>query len=329
MDRDDAAKVAEILRANPDGISRAGLMAWSRLRIAPDLTDDQLDAALARLGPTVSIEGGFIRLVTPAVAGAAVATGTKGTTGTTGAAASGSGAEGEPPAGGEPPVEWEAGPKSGAAAGGWTGAGGSTGQPEDRPPADFSTVSLLDRPSSSTGSAPAPPAWVAGSRPRRSIRGLMTIAAFVVIGVIAFLGRSGSDGSSAGATSVPSDPRGSIAAAGELVVGSCFVVPVATTFSEVEIRPCDAPHDGEVAAIWDYQQIGSAYPTEAEWQAGVDARCQAAVESYAGLKIDGQSELTYSWFYPAEDAWAQGSRTIQCFLAPVAGSLTKSYRASP
>jgi len=317
MDRDDAAKIAEILRANPDGISRAGLMAWARLRIAPDLTDDRLDAALAQLGPTVSTEGGFVQLVTPEVAGAA------------GAAAGARGAEGERPsdgerpATGEPPAEWAAVAMSSA------DEGGSKGEPGAHQPVAFSTVSLLGTPPSSAAPASAAPGWVAGSRPRRSVRGLMTVAAFVAIGVIAFLGRSGSDGSSAGSTSVPSDPRGSIAAAGELAVGSCFVVPVATTFSEVEIRPCDAPHDGEVAAIWDYQPTGSTYPTEAEWQAGVDARCQAAVESYAGLKIDGQSEITYSWFYPAEDAWTQGSRTIQCFLAPVAGSLTKSYRASP
>jgi hypothetical protein len=156
----------------------------------------------------------------------------------------------------------------------------------------------------------------------------MAVAAVVVFGLIGLVGRTSSDGSSAGATSVPSDARGSIAAADQLAVGSCFVVPMATTFSEVEIRPCDAPHDGEVVATWDIEQAGSTYPTEAEWEAGVDGRCQTGVEAYTGLKLADHSELSYSWFVPAEDAWAQGSRTVQCFLAPVSGTLTRSYRAT-
>jgi hypothetical protein len=296
MDRADAsARVAEILRANPDGISRAGLMAWARLRIAADLSEEQLDAALAALGPAVTTEGGFVRLVAPGTAyGPTRATST--------------GIPADEAAERLPDSTVEAEPARSTA---------------------FSTVALLEPAPATPSATPTPSTWVAGSRPTRWARAVMVAAALVAVGAMALLGVAGQDGSGAGSTTVPSDPRGSIVPADQLAVGSCFVVPTATTFDEVEIRPCDAPHDGEVVSVFDFASAGSGYPTETELESGVGPTCQADFESYTGLRWEDRSALTYSWFYPSEDAWQGGSRTIQCFLAPTEGSLATSYRAAP
>jgi hypothetical protein len=55
------ATIADILTANPDGLSMVGLLAWARLRVAPDYTEAQLEAALAALGTAVTVDGGFVR----------------------------------------------------------------------------------------------------------------------------------------------------------------------------------------------------------------------------------------------------------------------------
>jgi hypothetical protein len=60
---DPASIIADILASNPDGISMAGLLAWARLRVGPDFSEDQVVAALAALVPPVTIEGGFVQPV--------------------------------------------------------------------------------------------------------------------------------------------------------------------------------------------------------------------------------------------------------------------------
>ncbi len=315
-------------------------MAWARLRIAADLTDAQLDAALAELGPQVSAEAGFLRLARPSRSGAEEA--------------------------------WtvDSGPDAAAD----EGAGDEGADDVDRPPtlaapdgarwlpsaegevADEAFGSQGDESDSAWPSSSAPGVWRAGSPPPRGTRPLMTVLAVVAIGVMAILGRVGSDGSnggsgagsspaaisSAGAASssaaisssvpsssgLPSSSTGSIVPADDLPVGSCFVIPVATTFTEVEIRPCDVPHDGEVVAVWD-EQAASAYPGESDWQASVEPKCRSAFETYTGLTWADQSSLDYGWFYPTEEAWQAGSRRVQCYLGPVDGTLTTSYRAAP
>jgi hypothetical protein len=54
--------VREILAAHRSGISRDGLLAWARLRGNPQMTDEELDAALAAMGDDVVDVQGFLYL---------------------------------------------------------------------------------------------------------------------------------------------------------------------------------------------------------------------------------------------------------------------------
>lgn len=53
--------ITEILASNPDGISMVGLLGWARLRTSSDFHESRLEAALAALGPAVTVAGGFVR----------------------------------------------------------------------------------------------------------------------------------------------------------------------------------------------------------------------------------------------------------------------------
>jgi hypothetical protein len=58
----DVELVREILAAHRSGISRAGLLAWARLRGNPQMTDAELEAALAAMGDDVVDVQGFLYL---------------------------------------------------------------------------------------------------------------------------------------------------------------------------------------------------------------------------------------------------------------------------
>jgi hypothetical protein len=318
-----SAKVTEILRANPEGISRAGLLAWARLRVAPDLTDEQLDSALAALGPAVTVEGGFVRLTetidrSPWAAPVAPAASPPTAPATSPAPSVRAQADGAmpTPAAGMGPVDQS--PRgTGSAAEAWASdiAASETSR--------FSSVALLDGGESATA-----PAWTPGSRPSRPILALMPVIAVIVVGLVALTGLGASAGPTLGPTIAPGAPGSSIVGADSLEVGSCIVFPTASTFSDIETRPCDTAHDAEIVSVWEYPKQPT-YPTDAEWQAQADPACRAALESYTGRSSDELSELTYGWFVPAEDAWGAGSRTVQCYLAAADGSaLDHSYRGA-
>jgi hypothetical protein len=340
-----AAKVAEILRANPDGISRAGLMAWARLRVTPDLTDEQLDAALAALGSSVVVHDGYARLVEGPEPAAWASPVTTSGSGRTPAPSSSPLAPSPPPptsvwARPEPTAPEERGLAARAAepgthdgAGPWRdgSAGDASGEVAPAVPPgqaagaaatqSFSTVALLE-----AGGASTPPEWTPGSRPSRRRLALLPVLALVMIGLVAYAGLDGSSGSPPGSTLVPGDPAGTIVGADSLQVGACIVFPGGNTFSDIETRPCDVSHDAEIVSVWEYRG-GARYPTDAEWEAQADPACRSALEAYTGRSADVQPELTYGWFVPAEDSWAAGSRTVQCYIgAADGGHLDRSYR---
>lgn len=79
--------VREILAKHESGISRDGLLAWARLRGDPQMTDAQLEAALAALGDQVVDVQGFLYLRANAPA-SALGTETPALAGVSGAGAS-------------------------------------------------------------------------------------------------------------------------------------------------------------------------------------------------------------------------------------------------
>ena len=97
--------------------------------------------------------------------------------------------------------------------------------------------------------------------------------------------------------------------------------------SSIQHLPCTEPHDGEVFVVRDYAG-GDAYPTVDQLRAWVAAECIAKdFPAYTGASYDDRDDVTVAFFYPPEDAWANGQRTMICYLNPNGGAtVTSSYR---
>ncbi|HYM83204.1 MAG TPA: septum formation family protein [Candidatus Dormibacteraeota bacterium] len=289
-----AAKVLEILRANPDGLSRAGLLAWARLRVAPDLTDAQLDEAMARLGPAVSTQGGFVRLVPAAPADAPPPR----------------------PATPAPTTSLWVPPQSTP----WT-ATTSAPPPPSSSGGTFSTATLVSQ-------HPAAPPLRLGPSPVRRAWSIAGVIVFILLAALGAANRSGGTATPA-PSPLASDARGTMTSVDGLAVGMCFAVPAASTFSEVEILRCDAAHDGEVVSVFDDPAVtGATYRTDAQWDSEIGPRCERDVDAYVGGRSKLTTAITYGWFVPDTTGWSNGARTVQCYLTPQnAGTLSRSYRA--
>ena len=98
------------------------------------------------------------------------------------------------------------------------------------------------------------------------------------------------------------------ASPGGLQVGDCFQVPVGDTVSSVQHQPCTEAHDGEVFVVRDYagaRRVSHGRPVRA-W---VAAECiDKEFPVYTGASYDDRDDLTVAFFYPPEDAWANGER---------------------
>jgi hypothetical protein len=119
------ATVRDILADNPSGISRPGLLAWSRLRIDPAMTDEQLEEAIRLLGDDVVEREGFLYL--RGAAGAYEAPGTD----WSGAADSGWEGAAEPPAAAfdeSAGAAWPTEPETSATPSSWIAPSGGVGR---------------------------------------------------------------------------------------------------------------------------------------------------------------------------------------------------------
>ena len=317
-----------ILAAHESGISRDGLLAWARLRIDPQLTDAQLDAALAELGDQVVDEQGFLYLREHAPEGAGLgrapggdaSRGTGTTPGTSPAPGSPvpqpwegtaeqppSGAVPEPPPPPPPPAGW-------AAPGlpGWVAPDGQPAQPEQGGPA---------------WTAPDGAAWPPAAQPsgnRTMLMAAVAVGAFLLVaGVGAFLLGEGDQATPA----LPTPNAGTVINADDLVVGDCVILPSEDQFDELRRLACTEPHDGEVFFIGDHP--GGDYPSDDAFQAFVDEQCLPAFAAYTGSAYEEQGVLDVGWFTPTSGAWDRGDRGVTCHLTPIDGSRTsQSYRGA-
>lgn len=114
----------------------------------------------------------------------------------------------------------------------------------------------------------------------------------------------------------------------ELQVGDC--VDIADASGEVvegiDERPCTFEHEYEV--FFSGAAEGSAYLSDAEFDAFYRANCLPAFETYIGEAYE-DSVLDIFWLIPTEDAWAEGDRTVQCLVYhPRIPRLTTSLKGS-
>jgi hypothetical protein len=306
--------IREILASHESGISRAGLLAWARLRGDPTMTDAQLEAALAELGDEVVDVQGFLYLRRFAPASALGAQ----------AAVMAAPPAAAPPAWPAAPSTPEAGavpggapPGAGAPVAGWTAADGGGAPPPSSPPAGEWPI-----PDGGWPAAPPP-----SSKRTMVIAALGVVAFLVVAGIGATLLRGTDSGSPGSTPALPTPSSGTVVDATELAAGDCIILPSEGEFKDVRALPCGEPHDGEI--FYTAAHPGSEYPSDDEFSSYVDENCRPAFESYTGSAYDGQEVLDYGWFTPTQGGWDDGNRTVTCYLGPVGGGRTsQSYRGA-
>jgi Septum formation len=198
-------------------------------------------------------------------------------------------------------------------------------------------ASLGATPPSVTGTAAAPdavPGWVApdGTQPlgpsapvplwRRIPVGWLLVVVFVagtaIVGWYFSAGRSSS---------------GEITKSGDLIaselrVGDCFDLkdPTADEVEDVTAVPCTAEHEYEVLFVGSFPS--GDYPPETTFETYVGNNCRPAFDAYIGKAL-AESELDIFWFYPTDDAWRSGDRSVQCAaFHPANNRLTESLKGS-
>ncbi|MFG1850626.1 DUF4190 domain-containing protein [Actinomadura geliboluensis] len=140
----------------------------------------------------------------------------------------------------------------------------------------------------------------------------------VVVGVVAAASDSSSDGGSA--LPRPSQSKTQTVDAQKMKVGDCINDAATATnpsdtepveVESVKIVPCTGPHDGEVAAV--FRLTGSLMPPESELQQQASDGCK--LRTRARINRDpAASRLANSFYYPTDESWRQGDRTVTCVI---------------
>jgi hypothetical protein len=104
---------------------------------------------------------------------------------------------------------------------------------------------------------------------------------------------------------------GAHASAMDIAVGDCLDdADAGSTTATATIVPCSAPHDSEAFA--DITLPGNDYPGLDQVQAQAQTGCQGdAFADFVGIAA-ADSTLQVSYYYPTEDSWAGGDRTVTC-----------------
>lgn len=130
---------------------------------------------------------------------------------------------------------------------------------------------------------------------------------------------------------------GEIVDAGNLSVfdlqeGDCFDAGLnssqVTEISEVRAIPCAEPHVYEMFSVANYPAGESPSAADEDYTAWERENCLGRFEAYVGLDYD--SSMYYiSALIPTDSSWAQGDRTLMCFLhTDVESALTGSARGA-
>jgi len=119
--------------------------------------------------------------------------------------------------------------------------------------------------------------------------------------------------------------------ASDLAVGDCFDVPsVQTEIKDVQHHPCNEAHTGEVfAVITDPDPAGAPVPTTDAITTYFAQACLPILSAYIGEDGTTQTVLDFGGFYPTDDGWNNGDRSITCYLYRVdEGPMTTSMKGA-
>ncbi|HXX61201.1 MAG TPA: septum formation family protein [Candidatus Sulfotelmatobacter sp.] len=122
--------------------------------------------------------------------------------------------------------------------------------------------------------------------------------------------------------------------AGSLQVGDCFDLPAGAAASssvgDVQHHPCTEAHGGEVFAVLTYPATASdTYPPTDAFDAFAADQCSSSFQTYTGISYDATTSLAAGYFFPLDSGWANGDRTVICYLMDAGGQpLTRSMKSA-
>jgi len=126
------------------------------------------------------------------------------------------------------------------------------------------------------------------------------------------------DGSTT-STTVPGEPAPTVRV-DTLDVEDCFSPADADTFVDrVQVIDCDEPHQMEVFAQYEVDDV-DAYPGGNELTFAAQDECQSRFEDYVGQSY-WTSELDFITLTPSFSTWDVGDRTVTCLLVAGDGSM--------
>lgn len=174
-------------------------------------------------------------------------------------------------------------------------------------PADADVVAILNAPMSP-------------GRPLLLRSGPATICLILLIGAVAF--------TSGWENSALSGPWGLVPIV-DLQRGDCFDIPRGETVDEVQVVPCAFWHYAEVVGVARHADpLTRPFPGADAVYAEAQRECRNELSAHAGLD-DDQSISYLDTFSPTSGSWADGDRSIVCFLEtdwPRRGSVWRSFR---
>lgn len=90
----------------------------------------------------------------------------------------------------------------------------------------------------------------------------------------------------------------------------------------VEVVACEDPHVFEVYAQLEYDgDEGDPYPGDLTVANGAEERCEAEFEGFMGIAWEASDYEIRTW-WPMEQAWSEGGRTVLCAVYRVTGGTT-------
>lgn len=115
----------------------------------------------------------------------------------------------------------------------------------------------------------------------------------------------------------------------DLQIGDCIVfddVPDATV-DEVTVTPCDEPHQSEVYAIVEVDDL-DAYPGERELSNRAELECLAPFDDYVGIEL-AESTLFFTYLVPTVRSWQEDQdREVLCLIVAAGRVLEGSVAGS-
>ena len=109
-------------------------------------------------------------------------------------------------------------------------------------------------------------------------------------------------------------------------MGDCFDVPTENVdVKDVQHHPCNESHTGEVFALVTHPAAkGTAPLTEDALIDYIASACGPTWVTYVGQEAAGSSVFDVGAFYPRDQDWNDGERSVTCYTYRVDGAAMSS-----